>query len=103
MGMKAGDRVNLREYGGYRDGAGHWHVFGPKQEAKEVYVVNTTPGFICHEFDTFRSAFKVFRLAAKRKHGSAALWRGPNWEKLFEHGEYPEFLKKPCDSHKHRT
>jgi hypothetical protein len=98
--MRAGDRVKLREYGGYRDGAGNWTVFVPKAEAKEVYVVHTTLGHVCREFDTFREAFKVFKIAIKRGHGSVGLWRGPRWEKLFEDGEYPEFLTKPYDSHK---
>lgn len=56
--------------------------------AEDFYVVHTTHKWQCHTYASFKDAYDTFKMACKCS-GPAAMWRGPNWVKLYEHGEYP--------------
>lgn len=68
---------------------------GAMNKRAEIYVVHTVPDQKKQVFADFKSAFKVWRATCKAKRGAGALWRGPNWTKLYETPYYPEALSQP--------
>jgi hypothetical protein len=66
-----------------------------------MFVVHSIPEETREQFEDYKAAFKAFKKAVRRKGlGSVAMWRGPDWTKLYEDGLYPHSLTQPhCVSH----
>lgn len=69
-----------------------------REEPVDYYVLHAFTERQRHMYTNFREAFKAFTKACKCR-GSAAMWRGPKWERLFVHGAYPEQLSEPYESY----
>jgi hypothetical protein len=61
----------------------------------DVFVVHTLPDRKRQTFKEYRPAFKEFARVSKTNKGSVALYRGPNWIRLYASPMYPEALSEP--------
>lgn len=66
-----------------------------KSNPIELFVVHSLPNRRRAEFKEFRPAFKEFTRLTKSASGSVALWRGPQWTKLYMSEMYPPALSQP--------
>jgi hypothetical protein len=67
----------------------------PKTNAVELFVLHSLPDRKKETFSTYKEAFAAFKQRTKQRGGSFALWRGPDWTKLYSNDTYPPALKEP--------
>jgi hypothetical protein len=67
----------------------------PKSNPIELFVLHSLPERKKETFRSFRPAYKEFVKRAKNDTGSVALWRGPQWTRLYASDRYPPALSQP--------